>query len=70
LNGYEGEEILCTINCRSGGHVLDELKKIKNIKKYPSRVSELIKGKRQSLYSWSCKPITPNKIVSNKLKIL
>jgi len=40
------------------------------IPKYPSRVSELIKGKRQSLNSWSCKPITPNKIVANKIKIL
>nr|QUO99044.1 putative HNH homing endonuclease [Oedogonium sp. 260-2_chl]QUO99082.1 putative HNH homing endonuclease [Oedogonium sp. 260-2_chl] len=67
---YEGKEILCTINCRSGGQVLDELKKIQNIQKYPSRVSELIKGKRQSLNSWSCQPIPPKKIISNKLKIL
>lgn len=67
---YKGKEILCTINCRSGGQVLDQLKKIQNIKKYPSRVSELIKGKRQNLNSWSCQPILPKKIISNKLKIL
>ncbi len=69
---YEGNEILCTINCRSGGHVLDELKKIEDskIQEYPSRVSELIKGKRKNFKSWSCKRITPNKIISNKLKIL
>ena len=64
---YENKEILCTINCRSGGQVLEELKKIPNIPKFPSRVSELIKGKRQSLNSWSCQPITPNKIVANKI---
>ena len=52
---YNKIPILCIINCETGGEVLEVLN---NFKTTPlQRVTPLLKGERQSLYSWSCEKL-------------
>lgn len=49
---YEGNEVLCIINCRTGGEVLEQLQLYR---KTPlKRVSQLLNGSRKTLNGWSC----------------
>jgi len=58
---YEGKEILCVLNCSTGGDVLRELKKfLASIGQETklSRVTDLLSEKRKNLYGFSCKKIS------------
>lgn len=54
---FNGEPFLCTFNLNSGGDVT----KILNAARPTNlqRVPQLITGKRQRLYGWSCKKLPP-----------
>jgi hypothetical protein len=50
---YEGNEIVCVMNCQTGTEVLRVLQAIQPTTKL-SRATALLKGSRKSLYGWSC----------------
>ena len=57
---YKGKEILCVLNCKTGGDVLCELKKFLAVtgeETKLSRVTNLLSGERKSLYGFSCKNV-------------
>jgi len=56
---FKNVEVLCILNCRTGGEVLKELHAFQLTKL--TRVTPLLKGERQSLYGWSCKCVTTEK---------
>lgn len=49
---YKNQEVLCIMNCRTGGQVLEQLNLYQ---KTPlQRVTPLLNGDRKSLHGWSC----------------
>lgn len=53
---FQGQEKLCVFNCRTGTEVLSELHKCNPTPL--KRASQLLTGKRKSLYGWSCTKIS------------
>lgn len=49
---FEKREVLCIINCRTGGEVLEQLNLY--AKTPLQRVTPLLNGSRKSLHGWSC----------------
>ncbi len=52
LFSYEGDAVLCIINCRTGSQVLEQLNQFKQTPL--QRVTPLLKGERARLNGWSC----------------
>lgn len=53
----EGTEVLCIINCRTGGEVLEQLNLYKQTPL--QRVTPLLNGSRKNLHGWSCCKVDP-----------
>lgn len=52
---YNGNDVLCILNCRTGGEVLDQLNFYQQTPL--QRVTPLLKGDRKSLNGWSCSKV-------------
>jgi len=52
---FNGVEVLCIFNCRTGGPIVEQLNLFHPTKL--ERVTELLKGTRKSLYGWSCRKL-------------
>jgi len=49
---FQGVEVLCILNCRTGGQVLEQLEAFHSTSL--KRVTPLLNGSRKSLNGWSC----------------
>jgi hypothetical protein len=56
---FNGREVLCIINCRTGGQVLEQLNMYQSTPL--QRVSQLLNGTRKNLHGWSCVKVVKNK---------
>jgi len=53
---YNGQPLLCTLNCQTGGEIVDQLNLVKPNIRF-KRVTALLKGTRNMMSGWSCRKI-------------